>query len=209
VDSGNVAEILIDQGRLDEARPMVKRSLRVFTASGNHYLGAYVTGFLGRIAVRAGSPGEAKAAFTEAAARFESMGEVDEVLDVSIRGLEADLDLGDVDDARAAIARLETTTVRGPARSRLLRHTSRLAAIDGDDARAAQAAAAAADAAGDSPFDRALALALLAVCTGDEAPRTAARSLLDDLGVVDIPALLAVDQGTHLATPLDAETTRS
>ena len=42
IESANAAEILIDQGRIDEARPLIESALRVFAASDNPYLVAFV-----------------------------------------------------------------------------------------------------------------------------------------------------------------------
>ena len=70
ISSANAAEILIDQGRVDEARPLIDSALRVFEASDNPYLVAFVTGFAGRIAQQAGDPEAARTAFRAAARRI-------------------------------------------------------------------------------------------------------------------------------------------
>ena len=107
--------------------------------------------------------------------------------------------------ARAAIAELSPRDdVEGAARSRLLRLSARLAAADGDADRAAALAREAAEVPGATPFERALSLADLAAAmegTGrGGVPRTAAASILTDLGVADIPRLLS-----HPLTSLPSE----
>ncbi|HEX5856865.1 MAG TPA: hypothetical protein VFY91_02020, partial [Microbacterium sp.] len=192
IESANAAEILIDQGRTGEARPLIKSALRVFTASDNSYLVAFVTGFAGRAAMRDGDADAAAAAFADAAARFAALDEDDSAMDVRVRGIEADLERGEAERARATIAELSGRgDVQGPVRSRLLRLSARVAAADGDTEGAAALARDAAEVPGATPFERALCLAELATVTGSPVPRAAAESILADLGVTDIPLPLS------------------
>ena len=50
----NIAEVLSDQGHLDEARPLFEESLRVWRAADYRIGVAYATSSLGRVASRSG-----------------------------------------------------------------------------------------------------------------------------------------------------------
>lgn len=194
IASANTAEVLVDQGRVAEAGPQIKAVLRVFAASGNPYLVAFVTGFRGRAELRSGDPVAARASFAEAAEGFRALEETDSLLDVLVRQVEADLELGDLDAARAAAEQLNARDdLHGPALSQLTRHRSRLALLAGDPGVASDLARSAAEQPGATPLDRALALVQLASCPGTEAPelRAEAESLLHGLGVLDLDTLLA------------------
>src|SRR5690606_21662070 len=106
IESANAAEILIDQGRVEEAAPLVRSALRVFAASDNPYLVAFVTGFRGRGELRSGNAEVARERFTEAADGFGALDEVDAQADVLVRRIEADLELLELDSAREAAAAL-------------------------------------------------------------------------------------------------------
>src|SRR5205085_10854784 len=95
LESANASEILIDQGRIDEARPLVMDSLRVFEASDNPYLIAFVTGFSGRILPQEGDATAAIGAFRSAAETFTALDETDAALDARLRLLEATYDAGE------------------------------------------------------------------------------------------------------------------
>jgi len=192
IEAANAAEVLIDQGRVEEAAPLVRTALRVFTASGSPYLVAFITGFRGRGELRSGDFHTARERFTEAAEQFGALDEVDAQADVLVRRIEADLELADLDSARAEVAALTDRELPGPPASQLLRHRSRLAELDGDLAAARELARQAADVRGATPFDRALALVRLAQLGEADATalREEAESILRGLGVVDVEALL-------------------
>ncbi|WP_127473409.1 AAA and adenylate/guanylate cyclase domain-containing protein [Microbacterium sulfonylureivorans] len=193
IEAANAAEILIDQGRVDDALPLLKASRRVFEGSDNPYLVAFVTGFQGRAHLRAGKADAAASAFETAARGFDALDESDAVLDVRARRVEALLDAGDVEQARAVIAELEPLAPAGAAASLVLRARARLAASEGDDEAARDLARAAVDAAGSVMFERALSLGELARMSGPEGAllRAEADTILSELGVVDIPRLVA------------------
>ena len=204
IESANAAEILIDQGRIDEARPLIKSSLRVFSASDNPYLVAFVTGFAGRAALRAGDMDAAAGAFADAAARFAALDESDAVLDVRVRGIEADLARGQLDAARTTADELSIDEdVAGPALSRLLRLRARIAAATGDTPLAVQLALDAAEVVGATPFERALSLAEHAAWdpSASTASATEALAVLGELDVADIPELLALPRQLVSAAP--------
>jgi len=190
IESANAAEILIDQGRIAEARPLVKSALRVFAASDNPYLTAFVTGFSGRASLRAGEPDAAAVAFADAAARFAALDEADAALDARVRGVEAAIDGGDLATARAAVLDLAAAPeLHGPTRSRLLRLQARLAGADGDASLAIQRAREAADVADAGRFERALGLAEITAWDPTSAVGAEALTELTELGVVDAELL--------------------
>lgn len=193
IEAANAAEILIDQGRVDDARPLLKASRRVFEGSDNPYLVAFVTGFQGRAHLRAGEADAAASAFEAAARGFDALDEADAVLDVRARRVEALLDTGDVEAARAAAAEVETLSPAGAAAALVLRARARIADADGDAEAARDLARAAADASGPVMFERALSLVELARRSGADGALLLAEAdtILGELGVVDIPRLVA------------------
>ncbi|MHC2999871.1 AAA family ATPase [Microbacterium sp. HJ5] len=203
IEAANAAEILIDQGRVDDALPLLKSSRRVFEGSDNPYLVAFVTGFQGRAHLRAGDARAAASAFETAARGFEALDEADAVLDVRARRVHALLDADDIAGARELAAELEPLAAAGPAESLLLRARSRLAVADGDHDGARELARAAADAAGPVMYDRALSLADLAALSGAEGAllHAEADTILGELGVIDAPRQTA-SEDQAAATPV-------
>ena len=204
IESANAAEILIDQGRIDDARPLIKSALRVFSASDNPYLVAFVTGFAGRAALRAGDMDAAAAAFADAAARFAALDESDAVQDVRVRAIEADLARGELALAHATAEELAAdTSITGPVASRLLRLRARIAAAHGDTPLAARLAFDAAEVVDATPFERALSLAEHAAWEprASTASATEALTVLGELDVADIPELLAIPAQFVSAAP--------
>jgi tetratricopeptide (TPR) repeat protein len=103
--TANRAEILIDQGRLDEAREDLERAIRVWRgvdAASEIAFGEYQ---LGRIAARRGDAGEAMAFLNSARAHFRAAGEMNEVVVVDALIAECLLLTGDHDSAIAAADR--------------------------------------------------------------------------------------------------------
>ncbi|MDY0908354.1 adenylate/guanylate cyclase domain-containing protein [Microbacterium sp. CFBP9034] len=193
IEAANAAEILIDQGRVDDALPLLKSSRRVFQGSDNPYLVSFVTGFEGRAHLRAGRADAAASAFSIAAAGFAALDDADGVLDVSARRVEALLEAGIETAARETLAGLGSVPPAGSAASLVLRLRARLAAADGDGEAARDLARSAADAAGPVMFERALSLAELARASGPDGALllAEAETILGELGVIDIPSVLA------------------
>jgi class 3 adenylate cyclase/tetratricopeptide (TPR) repeat protein len=184
IECANAAEILVDQGRRDEALALIRSALRVFEASDNPYLVAFVTDFTGRAAQQAGDVDAAGAAFDAAIAGFDELDEVVAAQGVRVRRAEVALDAGRIDEARAVLE-----GILGRAH-RLLRQRARLALVDGDrDTAVALAREAAAD--GADALEHGLSLAFLATLTGDTAARAQAEIRLASLGVVNLGAILA------------------
>ncbi len=192
IEAANAAEILLDQGLIDEARPLLRAARRVFEASDNPYLVAFVLLLTGRCDTRAGDPVAARAALEASAAGYAELDEADSARDARVHLLEALIDAGLHDDAVVLARDLAVAGVDGPALSRLHRQTARLARADGDDAAARAAAQEAVDVPTTTPYERALSLALLAHLDPDAAIGDA-HETLRRLGVVDVDALLVHD----------------
>jgi tetratricopeptide (TPR) repeat protein len=113
----NIAEVLIDQGRLDEAEPLLD-DVEALWRSVDHVLGCcYVEGLRGRLALQRAQPERALERFTSVRATFERAGLATFVLDADAYVAECLLRLGRVDDARAI-------TERGVAQDRAAGGTS-------------------------------------------------------------------------------------
>ena len=186
IESANAAEVLIDQGRIEEARPLVADALRVFEASDNPYLIAFVTGFSGRIAHQAGDPGAARTAFRRAADGFTSLDETDAALDARVRLLEATIDASDLTAAEELAGELAASD-GGP---RHARQRARLAAIADDGPESLALTLAAVDHTATTPLERALSLAQLHHLRPDPAVRAEAARLLAGLGVANTDFIL-------------------
>jgi class 3 adenylate cyclase/tetratricopeptide (TPR) repeat protein len=111
VARGNAAEILSDQGRLDEAEPLLRDALRVWRASAAPSFIAFGQSALGRLAARAARYDEALGLLTSAREQYVADGETAEVLDTDARLAECHLLRGASESALAAadeaIARAE------------------------------------------------------------------------------------------------------
>ncbi len=182
IEAANTAEVLADQGRIDEARPLIRSALRVFEASENPYLVAFVTGFAGRVAQQAGDPVAAQAAFAKASAGFDEQGDPGSAHDARVRQAEAMLDGGDIEAARQLLSEMDPDE-RG---ARLLRQRARLAVADGSTAEAAEFAHAAVQDPAATPLERGLSLALVAALEESDSIRTEAQALLAGLGIVNV-----------------------
>ncbi|HYG71351.1 MAG TPA: tetratricopeptide repeat protein [Actinomycetota bacterium] len=87
--TNNIAEILSDQGRLEEAEPLFQRAFRVWRASRFSLGIPFAMSNLGRLAARAGRFEEAHARLSEAAAGFRAIGAEGQALEAEARIAEA------------------------------------------------------------------------------------------------------------------------
>ena len=110
VGAGNIAEILAERGRLEEADGILRDSLRVWRASEYRYFLAGCLSDLGRVAARTGRFDEAIAMLDEARTLLSDVGAEGELIDVLVRTAECRVLMGDgasaleiLDDAGARI----------------------------------------------------------------------------------------------------------
>ena len=82
--TANMAEVLADQGRLDEADASFRQALQVWRASGYGRWVAFATMHLGRIAARRGDFDRALQLFAEARAGFAAIDGGAEVLETDV-----------------------------------------------------------------------------------------------------------------------------
>ena len=75
----NRAEVLLDQGRLDEAEPLMRESLRIARASGSGPRIAETARYLGLLLARVGRFDEARRLLEEARDEYDRAGEANEV----------------------------------------------------------------------------------------------------------------------------------
>jgi class 3 adenylate cyclase/tetratricopeptide (TPR) repeat protein len=149
-NSANIAEILVDQGRLTEAEPLAADALRVWRVSGTPWDVGFAAVLLARLLGRSGRPDEAVALLEEAAAGYagsnDRMGAVDadiqavEVLVLAGRTAAAAVRL---DTVESALRQLLAGTSAGPLHQarqapELLRLRGYVAGQQGGDAAAAE-----------------------------------------------------------------------
>jgi tetratricopeptide (TPR) repeat protein len=194
----NIAEILVEQGRLDEAESTLAE-LEPLWHSVDHALGlAYVDNHRGRIRLHRGDTEAAIALLTQAREVFERNQLVIDALDADARAAECRLRLGRVADARALLeAALSRDHATGGTRvaARLHRVLAYVALAEGDvtTAWASMDESLAVARRVSSTYDVALALEGFEVlATGAERdvhPDVTDRiALLDELGVVATPS---------------------
>jgi class 3 adenylate cyclase/tetratricopeptide (TPR) repeat protein len=109
ISSANIGEILVDQGHLAEARPLLEEALRVWRASATPSYVGFGASLMGRVCAREGRHAEAMALYAEALAAYATKDERFEIVETELRVAEALLLQG---AASAATARLEETRVR-------------------------------------------------------------------------------------------------
>ncbi|MDX6288097.1 MAG: hypothetical protein QOG53_3582 [Frankiales bacterium] len=102
VAAGNIAEIYVDQGRLDEAEPMLRSALRVWRAAQARDQAAFGDCLLGRLLARQGRYDEGRALIARAHAEFVELGAQSAVIDAETYAAEALLLAGDHVAALAA-----------------------------------------------------------------------------------------------------------
>jgi tetratricopeptide (TPR) repeat protein len=104
--TANIAEVLSDQGRFDEAESHLREALRVSTAAGYHYDIASIQGFLGRNYARAGRFDDAFLFLGMARAEFADAGCYGDVVRIDALHAEA---LRLSGDAAAALVLADAT----------------------------------------------------------------------------------------------------
>jgi tetratricopeptide (TPR) repeat protein len=104
IASGNIGEILVDQGRMAEAEPLLAEALRVWRATQAPSSVGFGASLLGCVRARTGRRQQAMELFDEAIAAYTSTGEVFDLVQTRLRIAEAHLLTGDTD---AAISHLD------------------------------------------------------------------------------------------------------
>ena len=102
--AGNRAEVLVQQGRYDEAAPLVTRAVRAFVAANAASFLAFAVALRGRIAMANGDYGAAMDSFGEALRLCLEMGEAADAIAVETHSAECHLRAGQADEALAAVA---------------------------------------------------------------------------------------------------------
>lgn len=184
----NAAEILIDQGRFDEARPLLEDALATLTAA-HHWYEWYVRRNLGLLEARVGNHDDAATLLAEARAGFAELKAIGEVTHTDVFIAEAELLRGAPKGAMDVLDILGLANHPMEARGARLRATAMVEA--GQNAGADEmlvSAANRATAAGDV-FEAAVCSWLLAELRGDSAELTRSRETFERMGVLTWPTL--------------------
>lgn len=195
----NVAEIVSDQGRLEEAEKLTAEILETYRSARYPVGEALGIANLGRIASRAGRFTEAAELLEDAKDRFETLGDERFVLEMDCRIVELCVFMGASDEARSRVddvsARIRKLGDVPALRCLVHRlHGYALAqAGDPDAARAEVERAIDVAREGNIRYELALSLEALARLVEDEATARAAReeaqAIFDGLGVVATPGV--------------------
>lgn len=205
--SVNIAEVLIDQGRLDEAEPYLTDTLRVWKATG--YLGghAFAQTLAARIAAGRGDFPRAAELFDEARETFERIGAAAPRIEADGRAAALMLLRGKPD---AALALAGDALSRVPAADRAAVHIPLLQRVRGaalwvlgDYSAATRALEAALQEARKrgADYEVAVTATLMRQLTGAAPEQTNAEAILGRLGVRAVPQMLPYDVGTGTSTP--------
>jgi tetratricopeptide (TPR) repeat protein len=100
---GNVAEIYVDQGRLDDADALTRRAMRVFRAAGTPNYIAGANALLGRVAARNGAFDEAHELMQMAKDEYLQDGDLPEAIEVDGRVAECFALQGRAEEALALV----------------------------------------------------------------------------------------------------------
>ncbi len=198
VESGNMAEVLSDQGRLADAEPLLRDAQRVWRAAAAPSFVAFGKSQLGRLAARAGRFDEALQALRSAREDYVRDGEHGEVLETDARlaeclllsgAFEAALSAADDALTRAAPSAAilpqvpVLQRVRGLALACLGNHPAALGSLESSLAGARERQARHEVAWG---LHALLAVREAAGISGDPAIATECAALLDQLGIVRV-----------------------
>jgi tetratricopeptide (TPR) repeat protein len=124
--AGNVAEILVERGRYDDAEDILRDSLRVWRASEYRYFLAGCLSDLGRLLARTRRFDEALAMLAEALMLFTDVGAEEEIVDVVARTAECRVLMGEgemgltlADEARERMRDTEAAAMATPRLERI------------------------------------------------------------------------------------------
>jgi tetratricopeptide (TPR) repeat protein len=193
--TSNVAEILANQGHLDDAEPLFVEALRIWQAAGYRGGVGFATMHLGRIAARRGDPERARELLARARADFEAIEASTDILETEVMSAEAALLAGDPEqaldlsaDALAREAAIGGSAVHGSALHRI-RGEAQLWLGNVDTARDELELSLTAARDSGTDYEIALTLAVLervGLLQGrplDDASRRESRQILERLGV--------------------------
>jgi tetratricopeptide (TPR) repeat protein len=196
--NNNIAEILADQGRLEEAEALFRDALRVFRSSGSGMMSGLALSNLARVAARSGRFDEALDLYERADKQLREVGDLGQVLENQARLAELYLFEGLWSEAAAtahdALRRIQT--LGGVAPQTPLLHRVIGSALAGlgqlDEAREQIDRSAEAARARDASYELALTLRTFAELFMDDHEQSAewtasATAMLDELGVVEVP----------------------
>ncbi|MFV9672692.1 MAG: AAA family ATPase [Acidimicrobiia bacterium] len=198
--TGNVAEVLADQGHLEEAEIRFRSVRRIWSAAGDRYGEAFADLHIARIAARSGRLDEASDLFSAARDEFASMGANVEVLETDLRRAEGLLFARQHAEARNLLVEsglIPVPTELPPPLIPVAHRTVGFVHLQFGQLDAAETSfAAALEAARDqsATYEEALVLAAqvrLALLSGDayEALVTEHQRLITELDVIALPAI--------------------
>jgi hypothetical protein len=185
----NIAEILSDQGRYDDAAAMFREASRTWRSIGYGIGIAYADNNLGRLATRTGRHDEARRLLADAADRFRALGSTSDLTEVALRTIDDFLVAGDPvpDELWPSESELDVDPTLRVAGDRLMALAASDALVSLDVIERSIAGARAAE----IPFELALSLRVRAALAGDESAAAEADSILSGLEVVTPPPLPA------------------
>jgi class 3 adenylate cyclase len=186
IPAANVAEILVDQGRYDQAEPMAREALRVWRVSGTPWDIGFGAALLGRLCMRTGQFGEAASFLSEALDAYSSSHERLDLLDTELRVVEMLILHGAATEAGRRLAAVPDSH---PSLAQVLRLRGYIRGQLGDDTEAAACFTGAADAARarDAVHEVALALDGLRWVGAGAATAAERDELFGRLGIVATP----------------------
>jgi class 3 adenylate cyclase/tetratricopeptide (TPR) repeat protein len=199
--TGNVAEVLADQGHLEEAKARFRSVRRIWSAAGDRYGEAFADLHLARISARSGRLDEASVLFNAAHDEFAAIGASIEVTETDLRRAEGLLLARQHEQARSLLLDCGLLPVPRELPPQLIPIAHRTVGFvhlqfgELDDAATSFDAALSAARDQGATYEEALILAAqirLALLCGDayEALVTEHQRLITELGVIALPAIL-------------------
>ena len=194
----NIAEILSDQGHLDEANALFEEALRAWRRAEYPVGVAIATSYLGRLAARQGDHERAKELLGEALERFQAIEANYFVLETRIFQVEADVLAGNPAGVEIDSELMTAVDQMGDPLQRaiLLRINAWLAHRQGNADLAVELSTEAIEVAESIGYSYEVALALIMKGNVERAEgrdrgpdHRRARALLEDLGVVSLPTI--------------------